>query len=68
MSMGSMGMLPELTEWPDFYYAVIGAAVGVATIFNVYNYDKRRFADTRKAEVMVRSWKRDTLRINARSV
>ncbi|CAN9267898.1 unnamed protein product [Alternaria alternata] len=38
MSMGSMGMLPELTEWPDFYYAVIGAAVGVATIFNVYNY------------------------------
>ncbi|KAI4632384.1 uncharacterized protein J4E87_001857 [Alternaria ethzedia] len=38
MSMGSMSALPALTEWPDFYYAVIGAAVGVATLFNVYNY------------------------------
>ncbi|KAG9185884.1 hypothetical protein G6011_07215 [Alternaria panax] len=38
MSMGSMGTLPALTEWPDFYYAVVGAAVGIATIFNVYNY------------------------------
>ena len=38
MSMGSMGMLPALTEWPDFYYAVVGAAVGIATICNAYNY------------------------------
>jgi predicted ferric reductase len=38
MSMGSMGMLPALTEWPDFYYAVVGAAMGIATLFNVYSY------------------------------
>jgi NAD(P)H-flavin reductase len=38
MSMGSMGSLPALTEFPGFYYAVVGTAVGVATLFNVYNY------------------------------
>ncbi|USP81068.1 uncharacterized protein yc1106_08342 [Curvularia clavata] len=38
MSMGSMGSLPALTEFPGFYYAVVGSAVAVATLFNVYNY------------------------------
>jgi predicted ferric reductase len=38
MSMGSMTALPALTEWPDFYYAVVGAAVGVASMVNAYNY------------------------------
>lgn len=37
-SMDSMGSLPALTEFPGFYYAVVGSAVGVATLFNVYNY------------------------------
>jgi hypothetical protein len=40
MSMGSMGSmaLPALTEFPKFYYAVVGSAVGVATLVNIYNY------------------------------
>ncbi|KAJ8107620.1 hypothetical protein OPT61_g8735 [Boeremia exigua] len=36
MSMGSMA-LPDLPEFPKFYYAVVGSAVAVATIINVYN-------------------------------
>ncbi|KAF1830359.1 hypothetical protein BDW02DRAFT_507719 [Decorospora gaudefroyi] len=35
--MGSVE-LPGLTEWPKFYYAVVGSAVGVATLVNIYNY------------------------------
>ncbi|KAF1944225.1 hypothetical protein EJ02DRAFT_501575 [Clathrospora elynae] len=38
MSMGHMGSLPALTEFPKFYYAVVGSAIGVATLVNVYNY------------------------------
>lgn len=37
MSMGSMA-LPELPEFPKFYYAVVGSAVVVATLVNVYNH------------------------------
>lgn len=34
----SMGSLPALRDFPHFYYAVVGSAVAVATLFNVYNY------------------------------
>jgi hypothetical protein len=39
MSMGSMGSmaLPALPEFPKFYYAVVGSAVAVATLANIYN-------------------------------
>lgn len=39
MSMGSMSSmaLPALTEFPKFYYAVVGSAVAVATLVNIYN-------------------------------
>lgn len=38
MSMGSMAQLPALTDFPKFYYAVVGSAVAVAALVNVYNY------------------------------
>ncbi|KAH9875338.1 hypothetical protein J1614_004830 [Plenodomus biglobosus] len=37
MSMGSMAALPGLDTWPTFYWTVVGSAVGVATVVNVYN-------------------------------
>lgn len=37
MNMGSMSNLPSLEDFPTFYYAVVGAAIGVATAVNVYN-------------------------------
>ncbi|KAF3050496.1 hypothetical protein E8E11_006599 [Didymella keratinophila] len=37
MSMGSMA-LPALPEFPKFYYAVVGSAVAVATLANIYNH------------------------------
>jgi hypothetical protein len=36
MSMGSVA-LPALEEFPKFYYAVVGSAVGIATLVNIYN-------------------------------
>ncbi|KAF3047999.1 hypothetical protein E8E12_005606 [Didymella heteroderae] len=36
MSMGSMA-LPPLPEFPKFYYAVVGSAVAVAALANIYN-------------------------------
>ncbi len=37
-SHGGMAMaLPALPEFPKFYYAVVGSAVAVATLVNVYN-------------------------------
>ncbi|KAF9698602.1 hypothetical protein EKO04_003744 [Ascochyta lentis] len=36
MSMGSMA-LPALPEFPKFYYAVVGSAVAVATLANIYS-------------------------------
>lgn len=37
--MGHMGSgLPALGDFPGFYYAVVGSAVGVAALVNVYNY------------------------------
>ena len=38
MSMGQMPNLPALTDFPKFYYAVVGTAVGIATLVNIYNY------------------------------
>ena len=38
MDMGSMANMPALTDFPTFYYAVIGSAVGVATLVNIYNH------------------------------
>jgi predicted ferric reductase len=41
MSMMGMGMgmdLPVLADWPKLYWAVVGSAVGVATLVNAYNY------------------------------
>ncbi|KAF2848779.1 ferric-chelate reductase [Plenodomus tracheiphilus IPT5] len=38
MSMGSMSALPELDTWPTFYWAVVGSAIGVATVVNIYNH------------------------------
>ena len=38
MSMGDVGTLPALTDFPTFYYAVVGSAIGVATSVNIYNY------------------------------
>jgi predicted ferric reductase len=39
---GSMPMdsaqLPALYEFPKFYWAVVGSAIGVATLVNIYNY------------------------------
>lgn len=37
MSMGSMA-LPELPEFPKFYYAVVGSAVAVGALVNIYNH------------------------------
>ena len=37
MSMGSVS-LPALEEFPKLYYAVIGTAVGIATLVNIYNH------------------------------
>ncbi|KAF3008812.1 hypothetical protein E8E13_010629 [Curvularia kusanoi] len=37
MSMGPMS-LPDLPEFPKFYYAVVGSTVGIATIVNIYNH------------------------------
>ncbi|KAH7075506.1 ferric-chelate reductase [Paraphoma chrysanthemicola] len=36
-SMGSMAM-PALGEFPKFYWAVVGSAIGVATLVNLYNH------------------------------
>lgn len=36
MSMGGSVALPELPEFPKFYYAVVGSAVAVATLVNIY--------------------------------
>lgn len=44
--MGSM-VLPALPEFPKFYYAVVGSAVAVATLVNIYNillYRQRLFS------------------------
>ncbi|KAF1852099.1 ferric-chelate reductase [Cucurbitaria berberidis CBS 394.84] len=38
MSMGHMSKLPALTDFPKLYYAVVGTAVGVATLVNLYTY------------------------------
>lgn len=35
--MGSMSQLPALVDFPKLYYAVVGSAVGVATLVNLYN-------------------------------
>lgn len=61
MSMGSMGSLPALTDFPDFYYAVVGSAVAVATYFNIYNYIlyRQRLAAARggsRTPAKPRSW------------
>jgi predicted ferric reductase len=37
MSMGGNG-LPTLYDFPKFYWAVVGSAVGVATLVNLYNH------------------------------
>ncbi|KAF2131059.1 hypothetical protein P153DRAFT_395450 [Dothidotthia symphoricarpi CBS 119687] len=37
-SMGSTAELPALTEFPKFYYAVVGCAVAVATLVNIHTY------------------------------
>jgi hypothetical protein len=34
----SMGELPPLEDFPKFYWAVVGSAIGVATLVNVFNY------------------------------
>lgn len=36
--MGHMGNLPSLEDFPTFYYAVVGAAVGAAALVNIYNH------------------------------
>lgn len=38
MAMGSMAALPELDAWPTFYWAVVGTAIAVATVVNIYNH------------------------------
>ncbi|KAF1999128.1 hypothetical protein P154DRAFT_437742 [Amniculicola lignicola CBS 123094] len=37
MSMGSMGV-PTLNDFPKLYWAVVGSAIGVATLVNMFNY------------------------------
>jgi hypothetical protein len=37
MDMGSAS-LPALEDFPKLYYAVIGTAVGIATLVNIYNH------------------------------
>lgn len=37
MSMGSMAVLPPLETWPTFYWAVVGSAIAIATVVNIYN-------------------------------
>ena len=39
MAMGSMamgGMIPMI-DYPKMYWAVVGTAIGIATLVNVYN-------------------------------
>jgi hypothetical protein len=38
MSMGGSMSLPALEDFPKLYYAVVGTAVGIATLVNVYNH------------------------------
>lgn len=40
MTMGgsTMGGLPKLLDFPSFYWAVVGTAIGIATLVNVSNY------------------------------
>ncbi|KAF2499439.1 hypothetical protein BU16DRAFT_271123 [Lophium mytilinum] len=40
MTMGSMSMggLPKLLDFPSFYWAVVGTAIGIATFVNFFNY------------------------------
>ncbi|KAF2741115.1 hypothetical protein EJ04DRAFT_481486 [Polyplosphaeria fusca] len=40
MAMGSMSMggMPPLMAFPQFYWAVVGSAIGVATLVNIYNH------------------------------
>ncbi len=38
MGMGQMGGMPALQDFPTFYYAVVGSAVGVAALVNLYNF------------------------------
>jgi len=41
MAMGSMSAgagIPPLLEFPKFYYAVVGSAVGVGTLVHIYNH------------------------------
>ena len=39
MAMGSMAMggTAPLIEFPKYYWAVVGAAIGVATLVNIFN-------------------------------
>jgi len=37
MSMGTV-KLPALGEFPKFYWAVVGSAIGIATLVNLYNH------------------------------
>lgn len=40
MGMGGMssGELPPLDDFPKFYWAVVGSAIGLATLVNVFNH------------------------------
>lgn len=39
MSMGDMsvGGMPPLIEFPKYYWAVVGTAIGLATLVNIFN-------------------------------
>lgn len=40
MSMGSMSMggNAPLIEYPKYYWAVVGSAIGLATLVNIFNH------------------------------
>jgi hypothetical protein len=39
MAMGSMSMggMAPLIEFPKYYWAVVGTAIGLATVVNIFN-------------------------------
>lgn len=48
MGSMSMGGMPALIEFPKFYWAVVGTAIGVATLVNIYNHVlyRQRYAES----------------------
>lgn len=55
MAMGSMSMggMAPLIEFPKYYWVVVGTAIGIATVVNVFNnvLYRQRYVDQSNSRV-----------------